>query len=200
MSLLLPDALPPLLPAAAPGGLVVADTFPRADSALTLGSAETGQPWSVPVGAVGVLSGRAYIAAGINSVAAFVQTGIADGEVTADLTWRTGNECAVFARCDSLSSANNCIEAILRNTGITLRKRVAAALTNIGSYAFAAVDAQVYRVAVQMQGPAIQVAVDGVYRISVTETDHVGNTVAGFWGFKSAAIAEVQFDNFRVWR
>jgi hypothetical protein len=42
---------------------VVRDRFGRADSALTLGSAETGQAWTAQQGTWGISSNQAYVAA-----------------------------------------------------------------------------------------------------------------------------------------
>lgn len=51
-----------------PPGLIIRDSFTRADSAATLGSTETGQAWQTPGGTWGISSNQAYVAVSPSSL------------------------------------------------------------------------------------------------------------------------------------
>jgi hypothetical protein len=61
---------------------IVSDTYTRADSALTLGNAETGQAYTAVAGTWGVSSGKAYSASDTNVDVAVIESGLADCTVS----------------------------------------------------------------------------------------------------------------------
>jgi hypothetical protein len=65
---------------------IVRDTFTRADSAITLGSAETGQAWSALAGTWGISSNKAYLVTDTGQAVAVLDAGVADYTYTIDLT------------------------------------------------------------------------------------------------------------------
>lgn len=56
--------------------LVVVDSFTRADSTTSMGTADTGQAWTYPVDTWGLLGGKAYCPAASSAAAASVNTGV----------------------------------------------------------------------------------------------------------------------------
>jgi len=64
---------------------IVSDTFTRADSATTLGNAETGQPWVVLNSTWGVSGSKAYCAGLGGDACIYTDSGVSDCEVSCDM-------------------------------------------------------------------------------------------------------------------
>lgn len=84
---------------AAAGGLPVTDTFTRADSALSLGVADTGHTWTTRAGTMGISSNQAYAPAlGTTNLlqAAFATVDTGASDVTIELTMPTARSAISF--------------------------------------------------------------------------------------------------------
>lgn len=79
---------------------VLADTFDRADTTSGLGTATTGQTWTVSAGTFGILNGEAYATSAVNT-RAVIDTGYSDGEVSVSVTVTGGQEWLIFRFQDS---------------------------------------------------------------------------------------------------
>jgi hypothetical protein len=169
---------------------VVSDTFTRANS-TTPGSTETGQPWTVHSGAFAIdanrltctATGRMTVDSGTANATASIQF-----NVGADGTGRDG--ALIFRYVD----ANNYFYAYWyrssTGSGIELYRRSAGTDTNIGGY-YSSVGASTWHtIAVDYQGSAIAVSLDGTARISVTDTAHQSGTRIGVDGSIVLAVPE----------
>ena len=111
-------------------GLVTraSDTFTRADSTTTLGTAETGGAWTAHVGTWGISSNQAYCptSAGLNI--ATVDTGYSDGFVTVTVT---GVSAAGQRLVFRLSDSSNYWDLQAVTGSCLLQKYVAGSLTNV---------------------------------------------------------------------
>jgi hypothetical protein len=155
----------------------LADTFTRADSAVTLGSSEgPGTPaWAALSGTWGITAGRAYlVSTTIQAVAVLTSTHLTDGYVEADVTLSaTANraDCGLIFRA---SDNSNYLMLAINKTGtgttdaLTVYKQIAGAFTSLGQLASVGfVNGQTYRIRVEFYGAAIRVLVGGVARLTV---------------------------------
>ena len=65
---------------------IVRDSFDRADSAITLGSADTGQAWTKLAGTWGISSNKAYLVSNTGQAVAVIDSGYANLNYTVDIT------------------------------------------------------------------------------------------------------------------
>lgn len=65
--------------------VIVSDSFDRADSATTLGNADTGQAWTALAGVFGIARNQARCVSGTVNLAATVDSGLADCVITWDV-------------------------------------------------------------------------------------------------------------------
>lgn len=88
-------------------GVIVSDSFNRANNLLTLGNADTGQTWIVPADSQiagtpvwGIISNTAYVPVPVNKDIAFVDAGVADGtiQVTIATTGGAASDLGVVFR------------------------------------------------------------------------------------------------------
>lgn len=170
---------------------LVSDTFTRADSTSTLGSADTGQAWSAQVGTWGISGNQACETLATGSANAVVDAGVADGEAEVDVTWQSGQGGLVARSVDG----NDLLLAIIYAGTLELYKIVAGLSTALGSYAWTPVMGTTYNLRISARGSAIKVYLDGTERIAVTETAHQSATKWGIWASSSSAN---RFDNFKV--
>jgi len=105
------------------------------------------------------------------------------------LSVASATSMGVFARSDV--SGNNFY--LLRNNGSewTLFSNIGGAFSSIGSYSAPAVDGDVVRV--HCEGSTIKGFINGVERISVTDTDI---TTGSYAGVRSEASSTARYDNF----
>lgn len=180
---------------------VVSDTFTRADSALTLGNAETGQAWGT-ASTWGVASGKGYLVnatGGGSDPHAWVDSGVANGAIACDVTVSTtvenGLEGLLFNRLDG---SNYFVVRISNNSDtISILRNLAGVRSTIASVALVLADAQTVAVRVVRAGSSILVYADGLLMISTTDSSHATATAHGVYASK---VASARFDNFRVTR
>lgn len=187
-------------PANLRGTLAVLDSFDRADSLTSLGSADTGQVWTAHAGTWGISGSTAYIASSVSDAAATVDTGTPDGLISLDLTTGTSIVNGIYCGIDfRTTDATNRLFARLRETGhVELYKQVAGTYTSLGSAVVAVAVNTTYRLAVRLVGSSIKVLVDGVELLSVTETFNNTVTHHGLTGHSAGDSLAVRWDNFRV--
>lgn len=171
--------------APAASGPLVSDTFNRADSTTSLGTADTGQVWTVPTtGAVwGISANRAYLTNTTAQSLAVVETGVAD--------------CTVSVTMPVVGDAGLCFRVIDDNnnfvlTASQLYKRVAGSFTAVVTFStIVAGD----RVSVVLSGATIVVKVNGADVASTTDTY---NQTATRHGLRSHGATAPRFDDFTV--
>jgi hypothetical protein len=183
---------------------LVQDTFTRANSASTLGSAETGQAWTARGGSTwGISSNKGYLAS------------TANGAMWADLDIATRDSTV---ECDvTLSSVRASAGICVRSNGVSygllcrLRKYTGADFIEIynGSSFIGQVSSAglvlgtTYRLKVVSLGNNVDLYLDGVSKISVSSgTQNVaGRTKAGLFVWRGSANDDnggSRWDNFTV--
>ena len=179
----------------APGiGLTaVYDTFTRADSALTLGSAESGQAYSVLAGTPGIASNRAYPASGNPLV--LVEAGVANGLVSLTVAvsdTAAGKEQWIYFRA---ADANNFWRFGSSVTDLKLQKDVAGSLSTVATVAATVASGDV--LSVVLSGASILCYRNGALVTSTTDAQFQASTKHGFGWFGTTTS---RLDDFRVSR
>lgn len=162
------DVPPPRAEFISPGGVrvLVSDSFNRADSALTLGNADTGQAWSVLSGTWGVNSNTAYkVATDDVDQAVVVETGRSDVSVTTTIaTMPDVNGAGLVLRATDNSNYLLAI-CILTVSEIRLYSQVAGSFTLLatGSWTSPA-NGDVLKAV--LNGTSINILLNGVSKIT----------------------------------
>lgn len=171
---------------------VVSDTFTRADSAVALGTADTGQVWSSLGGTEGIQSNQAYVAVdgGGNNNVAVIDSGLANGSVqmtlavadsSARLVWRA-TDVSNFFMADTVSGAR--YDLYRRETG-TFNLLDAAAVVPANGDILKAV----------LTATGFEFWVNGVLQKTIVDAFQTTATKHGI-GF--AAVNTARIDNFSV--
>lgn len=171
----------------------ISDAFTRADSAVSLGSATTGQAWVQMAGTWGISTNTAYQPGAVNNAVAYVEANRSDCAVSATLTLgASGNTVGVAFR---IQDASNFLWAGFTPTTIFILKCVAGVHSVVTSVAQATATGDV--ITVDMRATSITVKQNGVARISgqvvtecATATKH-GLTMG-------AAAADQRWDDFSI--
>ena len=171
----------------------ITDTFTRANNATSLGSTETGQPWTALSATWGITGNAAYIASGVaGNTLATVNAGRAN--FTAQLT-----NSIVTAQypgmCFRVTDINN-FWAWYRSASnaYTLSKIVAGTQTNVASATLTAANGDVLQVVTS--GSSISCTVNGANLTSTTDT--FNSTATGVGMFSYGAPSGSTFDNLSI--
>lgn len=157
------------------GGRVITDSFNRANSSSTLGSADTGELWTAHAGTWGISSNRAYVAAASGGVdLATLNANTANGTVGVRLYGYYPFARLVFR----FSDVNNYLYYTDAAGIHTVRKVVGGTDSLVGTLAaFTYTDGDLIQVA--LNGSSIAVLATGVQRWSGTEAHNVTATRFG---------------------
>jgi len=168
---------------------VVSDTFDRADSTTTLGSADTGQAWTANVGTWGIASNLGYVAAGAGQNVASLESSNADCDVTVTESTAASATGLVFR----LSNGTNHLLTNSQSNGQHLYKNVNGYtdLATGGTVELANGDT----LKAVLSGSSVIIQLNGTQIISVTETTFQTNTKHGL---RSNGATAVRFNNFKV--
>lgn len=173
-------------------GYVALDKFDRPNS-TTLGTADTGQPWLNDEGSFSISSGKAKAAVSeFGNAKNYLDAGTSNIEASVDVSWH-----AYAGLHFRYKDGNNYLMARINNNSLALTKFDGTSVT-LGTYAFAPVAGTVYRLKVLANGTSIRVYLDGVERISVTESAFLTEKKVGFR--VSNNDSNSTFDNFEVKR
>lgn len=187
------------LAVATPRRARVIDSFDRADSALSLGTADTLQAWTAHLGTWGITGGRAYNVSGTSNGRATLDAGTVD--LTAEMEI-TGANLAGFAPMLIFRAidANNFLAAGLFNGSVILYS-YEGGFTVVASAAQTTTDGVTYTVRVVASGTPVRISVDGVEKINHTLTGSVATKFTGQAatrvGMRSNATGD-RFNNLRV--
>lgn len=168
---------------------VVSDSFNRADSSTSLGSADTGQAWTALVGTWGITSNQAYnpVGGGDNQCTAVVDAGVSD--CTVQVTKPNSHDAGFVFR---VVDANNYL--MFTEAGV-LYKRVGGGFTSIATCAVGS-DGDV--LAAVLSGTSVIVKRNGTQIVSVTESTHQSATKHGLRNYFPSFGASELFDDFTV--
>lgn len=171
---------------------LILDTFSRADNASSLGSAETGQAWTARVGTWGVSGGKAYQPGGTSEALASLNSGASDYTATVDVTWQNA-EGLLLRYVDT----NNYLFADIHSTGARLVRKLTGSTSVLATGAFTPVAGTTYVLRARVVGSQVTVWVDGVERISTTDSNFLTSTRQGL---RAHTATTARLDNFRVTR
>jgi hypothetical protein len=167
--------------------LLASDAFNRADSAVSLGTADVGGAWVATKGTWGISSNRAYNVGAALDALATLDVGTRNQDVSATTVTRDAG-CAVCAR---VTDANN-YYVLVNGADMALYKKVASTFTQIGSTVAGSADGDVIRLVVN---GATQTAYrNGVVVITGTDGAITTGNKAGI----RADSATARLDSFRV--
>lgn len=178
--------------------VIVQDVFNRADNASSMGNANTGQAWTATRGTWGIRSNQAYcptIPASPNNAFATVDPLTPNVGMSFDIDYTATSQLGGVMR---LTNDTNYLYFRLISTDIKLLKNVAGTVTQIGIYSFTPVAGTKYKIKVLCAGDLIKVFIDGIERISVSESFNNTATIHGL--FAQISQADGNFDNFLVER
>jgi hypothetical protein len=172
---------------------IVSDSFNRADSATTLGNAETGQTWSYSNSVSnpwGISSNQAYLVSGTNAFA-FVDSGKADVEISATFPVSPTSSTVhnIIAR---YTDTNN--HYMFQNNGsnILFYKRVSGTYTQLGTVANTPQANDVMKVS--LIGSTITLFINGVQKAQWTDSTYTTQTKHGLQAGTNAC----RFDDFKI--
>lgn len=199
------------------GGLIsdpgqLADTFTRADSATTLGTAETGGAWSALAGTWGISGNKAYMPAGAtDGFAVLTSNFLSDGYAEADITLSaTANRAAtglVFRAADINNMLMVELTKVVGADIIGLWKRIGGTWTQLAAITSAGlVNGTTYKVRAEFYGGQILIYVDGALKLSYLMlagdlTSLGGNSKYGFRLNSTGSTNDdvgSRFDNFKA--
>lgn len=172
--------------------VVVFDSFTRANSAVSLGTADSGQAWSALSGTWGITSNQGYcaVSGGTNENAAVVESGIANGVVRVTMATSASSR-VVFRRTD----VDNGFIADIFATSATLYRHEAGSYTELDTnLALTVNDGDIFEAV--LRGPAISILQNGTEVLSATSTFNQTATKHGIGA--SGATLTARFDNFAI--
>lgn len=171
---------------------IVSDSFNRADSTTSLGTAETGQTWTALNGTYGISANTAYQPTLVADSLAVVESGVSDGEVQCKLSTNSNIARIVFRAIDK-SNYLFVQNDHLGGQNVTLYKVVNGTMTRIDYVAQARNANDVYRIV--LAGTSVKVYVNDVLKLDKVVEDHVTATKHGIGNSYSA---NMRFDDFKV--
>ena len=179
----------------------VYDSFTRADSATTLGTADTGQVWDAAEGTWGIDSGQAALitVSGTSRETALIDAGVSDCTVRATFGTDASGTFAQRLVVRATDKLNNFYVANMNTAGvvgdnITLWKREAAASSNMApaaAHTWAIGDV----VEVVLSGSSITVLVNGAALIAASSAF---NQTATKHGLAASNNTSPRWTDFRV--
>jgi len=170
----------------------VFDGFNRADNALSLGNADTGQTWEALSGTWGISSNRAYraVLADATTDSAVIECNLADVKISVNVPTVAGAKVArIWIRA---TDKNNCLMLACSATVFNLYRYVAgtATLKAAGGVAFP----EDGIVTVIAKGDSIKCYINGNLKIAVIESFNNTATKHGI----GTNVGTVSFDDFEV--
>lgn len=175
-------------------GPVVSDSFDRADSGTSMGTADTGQVWTPLAGTWGIDTNRGYsVGSDPADRQVVVESGVSDPTVAVDVPVLDsgGGTGLLFRGVD----ANNYWIFTSEGTRWALYKRVTGTHTLVGSFTETPT---IGRWEVACSGSSITCKIDSVTKVTATDTTHQTATRHGLRIFRQSATSSSRFDNFTV--
>ncbi|ANY67312.1 hypothetical protein BBD42_13130 [Paenibacillus sp. BIHB 4019] len=166
---------------------LISDSFDRADSASSLGNADTGQTWTVHTGTWGIQGQRAYTPSGTENYAT-IDSGIVDYRAEVTLSVRVNRSGLVFRFLDSA----NYYRFVLSSTTVFLQRRLLGVTTSLSSFTVTPADGDVLRVV--LNGMNIMAYYNGELKANVNDITFLLPTRVGM----ESAGSSCRLDNFKV--
>ena len=177
--------------------LRVSDSFSRADNPSIIGSADTGQSWTVLTGATwGVNSNKAYASAAYGGSCAWINSALSNCTVSATFDIYATSSGLIVRKNATIDIATlNCIS--LRSTlagDVLLQRWDNGTPTTIGSITgLTLTNGDIW--SLECVGSTIKAYQNGILRINATEASHTINTRHGLMASNTTV---PRFGNFKV--
>jgi hypothetical protein len=164
----------------------VTDSFNRADSAVSLGTADSGQTWTALTGTWGISSNKAYLVTHVNQDTAYIDNALSDCAVQVTFNPVAANNSRLVFR---LTDASN-FHFVQSEGGSTYKhyKYESGGFTQLGSYATTPANGDVLKVV--LNGSSIDTYLNGTVRISVSNSFNSTATKHGIGGANGTPTAE----------
>lgn len=174
--------------------VLVSDTFDRANSTTTLGTAEVGGVWKLDQGTsiLGISSNKAYPVYVNLDTTAYMDTGAANATISVDGVY-AGYLGINFRYVDTGSH----LRLRLSSTGLALFTLVGGVTTTIGSYAVTPTTGNTYKLKVVANGNSIQCYLNDELVITATTAQFNTASKHGLI-FLKAYVTDTRYDNFLV--
>lgn len=179
---------------AAASKIIVFDSFDRAD-ATSLGTADTGQTWTIPFDGVGIKDNQAYMPTINWNCMAYIDAGVADGiklSMTLDVIHGAA-ECSILVKYQDASNYNF---VQLAYGNIYIKKKVANTVTTVDTTAHTLVAGQ--KLSVVVDGTTYSTYIDGVQKSSATVSELASNTKSGIYMATGAGTADPRLNDFTI--
>lgn len=174
-------------------GVIVFDSFTRADSSSTMGNTETGQAWSPISSTWGISSNKAYEPSPGNGDAVFVNAGYSNVTFISDMLWEDAGDGVMFR---ALGSAANDGFLFYLHSNQSAQLLVPGFGTALFNVAQTVVAGTTYQMKVVLSGSSISCYVDGVLKGTVSNATQ---STATRFGFRSGGTtAAKRWDNLRI--
>lgn len=152
----------------------VHDTFTRANSSTSLGTADTGQAWTAHTGTWGITSNAAYLVTSSGESVATLDCGLSDIDFSVSYSGRTDDLGIVFRAIDA---SNWLLVYSNPGGGVETWQRVAGSYSQLHAAAGSAGASGTLRVVTS--GTSINVYLDGSVLYSVTTSQFQTETRVG---------------------
>lgn len=183
----------------APAGPLVSDLFDRANSAASLGTADTGQAWTAWDGTWGISTNKAYpVAVGAADATAVVNAGARGRFTAASITPAAAAYVGLVFR--GIDASNHLI-VDMSDTTVRILKRDAGAYTVLASSALAHAAGSAHSVTVECLGSVITVTVpSGTLSHTMSQADAIKftATTAKFHGVRAGSVSAARVDNLSI--
>lgn len=151
-------------------GFKVSDSFDRADSASTLGSADVGGAWTAWAGTWGISSNKGYLVTTTDDARAYLDGLVPDGTLTVDIT-QSATRCFAGVSLRGVDANNELLVRYKSTTNdLLLSKRVSSVVSTLTNVNPAWPAGTTKTLKVVCKGTLIQVYLGGVLEISYTLT------------------------------
>lgn len=172
-------------------GVIVTDSFDRANSTTNVGSADTGQAWQVVSGAWGISSNRAYVSTAVEANIILQDMGSGSYDISCDVEFYTSRNGGLVVRGQD---ANNWITLTVKNTGLSLERKVSGAWAAIGSYSFTPSNGATHTIRAVVTPTQITCYMDGTQRLNYSNSDL--NTLTKTGLVQHSTTTGIYFNNF----
>ncbi|MFJ8064755.1 hypothetical protein ACIQYS_08995 [Psychrobacillus sp. NPDC096426] len=174
---------------------IVSDDFTRPDSTTSVGIADTGQTWLVPLGVTGISSNKLYPVSGEFVFAGFDL--LSDFSASFNYTIGGVEDSSFTFRTPGASTQNRIYVGITEN-GIGLFKEITGVKTKLGEYIFTWGAGETHNIKVVAKRNRFRVFLDGTERITSTEDNNLKTNKHMYFTLYQYNSAITRIDNFRV--
>lgn len=162
----------------------ISDSFNRADSAVSLGSADIGGAWTATTGTWGISSNKGYLVTDAGQDVAQIDSGVANCTIRCLYSTVGANSQRLVFR---FTDASNFLICQTEGTAYKVYKYVAGGFTQLGTYSVTPADGD--QIMVVLNGSNIDFYLNGTLRISVSDAFNNTATRHGLGGANNTGAA-----------